>query len=202
MRVFWWIAGIVILGIGGLILFYSHLTFLPVTSAPIPLGILHVSPTPAMQSSVVTSSDGIMKMTLHTTKAQTTTTYTVTVSDQSGANLKQLFSTTLPQGSTLSIPANSWSTDNKYVFLLEKAADGPHVLVFKASGEQFANGQQFLDVVALFNAKITTHTFAEATGWASPTLLVINTADSANPGPSYWFEIPSLSFIQLANRFP
>ncbi len=120
-------------------------------------------------------------------------TYSFRVASLTGQdrNERQIFSMTAEAGKELSIHLNSWSPDNKYVFLQEKDQAGNlNYLVFKASGEPFANNELFLDVGAFFKQKLPKYSLREATGWASPIFVNIAT----NEGPAYWFDVQSLAF--------
>ena len=98
------------------------------------------------------------------------------------------------------LPANSWSPDNKYVFVQKKENGIIDSFVLKASGEPFVKTEQYLDVRALFEQHKTKYTLKDATGWDAPELLHITTVNGSEKGPSYWFEIPSKAFLQLATR--
>lgn len=101
----------------------------------------------------------------------------------------------------MSIPFNAFSSDNSYVFLKETKDGEYHYLVFKSSGELFANGQAFLDVTPLFAAYTKTYTISDVTGWADPTLLVVNATSTNGTLYSFWFDVASHSFIPLENVF-
>lgn len=155
----------------------------------------------SIQPEKLKSSAG--EMTLVMKKEQPTNQfqkYTFSVVDNT-TNVEQIiFTTTASASSTLSIPGNSWSPDNKYIFLQEKiAGNGLTFLVLKTSGEVFSNDQKYLDVGAFFAQKQPKYMMTDVTGWASPTLLIVYTkTDTGEKGPSFWFDITSLSFIQLA----
>lgn len=151
------------------------------------------------QKTEVHSSDGTMtlKMSKKLEKNQSLT-YSFFTASLSGKDTKEqlLFTRTLGSGSEMSIPPNSWSPDRKYVFLKEKDKNGNlNFLVLKASGEFFANNEQYLDVGTLFIEKKTGYNLYDATGWASPTFLNIMTVnDASKKGPSYWFDIDARAF--------
>ncbi len=109
-----------------------------------------------------------------------------------------IFARILESSGEMAIPHNSWSPDNKYVFVQEKDESGQVIfLVLKTSGEAFKNGDQYLNVSALFDQKMKGLLLRDATGWASPTLVNIETSkDETKKGPSYWFDVDSRSFLQ------
>lgn len=146
------------------------------------------------------SSDGTKKLIMKTAHNNTgTLTYAFSTADGSGDNEKEIYTTTLSGEETMNIPFNTWSPDNKYLFI-QKGDRG--FMVFKDSGEAFPDGQLFLDLTDLFAQRKTGHNLSEATGWGSETLIIINTAGEAEAkGPSYWFEVPSKAIIQLSTEF-
>jgi hypothetical protein len=74
--------------------------------------------------------------------------------------------------------------------------------VLTTSGAPVTKDAQTLDILSLFTAKYPNYTITDATGWAGPTLVVINTNKSdGGIGPSFWFDAGSQSFIQLSTRF-
>ncbi len=101
-----------------------------------------------------------------------------------------------------SIPFNTWSPDNKYFFIKEIDGNKVSFLILNASGVSFKNGSQFINVSDIFREKLPTYSLIDATGWAAGNLLIINSNKSdGSEGPSFWFDIPSGTFIQLSNRF-
>ena len=148
----------------------------------------------------VLSPDGSKKIQMKVeSKPDNEKFYSFAIFDKEGNNEQQIFTRIVSETSELFLPENSWSPDNKYVFIQEKTKGAITTLVFKASGESFANDQQYLDATTLFTQRQTGYTFDTATGWADPTLLIIRTKkDDGTKGPSYWFVIPTKAFLQLA----
>lgn len=146
--------------------------------------------------STTLSPDG--KATL-TEKKQTTkgsTTYTFTT------DTGLTFTKTLAVPGTISIPFNTWSNDDKYIFLKEDVNGQTNYYVLSASGKTFADGSLFINLSDVFARKLPNLKLSEATGWAAPTLIVVNTTTSdGKEGSSFWFEITDQSFIQLSERF-
>ncbi len=169
------------------------------TPAPITV-VTPTSPPNVPQKTEVHSPDGTVKAILTSQKQDNdTTTYTVMAAKITGENQKYIFSKSGDNQTSIVLPQNSWSPDNKYLFILEKNKDIITALVFKASGEVFANGTQFLDVTPLFLAKNKTLEITNITGWASPSLLYVQTkTESLTKGPTFWFDIDSKNFLQLA----
>lgn len=125
--------------------------------------------------------------------------FVFTVMDGSSANEHALYTAKVQNSDNLSIPFNTWSPDNKYLFI-QKNDNG--ALVFNASGEPITGSQPYFDVGELFIEKIKNVSPALITGWASPNLLIVNTVKEDNTkGPSYWFEVPSKAIMQLSSQF-
>lgn len=161
-----------------------------------------LAPNPVLKVDTVSemSPDGTKKLTMKTThNPDGTLAYLFTSSDQLGANEAQVYTTRLKPPQSISIPFNAWSPDNRYLFIQKENGDA---LVFKATGEEIVPGQKYFDVGDLFLASSKKDIYQETTGWASPTLLIVNTTTQNNTkGSSYWFEVPSKAIIQLASEF-
>ncbi|MEK7140972.1 MAG: hypothetical protein AAB800_00320 [Patescibacteria group bacterium] len=147
--------------------------------------------------------DGKKKLLMEATHKKDNSTYVFTTSDGSGGNIQPLFTTTVQASASasegLSIPFNTWSPDNKYLFIQKN--DG-NAWVFNATGEEIIPGQRYFDVKDLFSAAGRKDTYEVTTGWASPTLLIVNTrTPDDTKGSSYWFEVPSKAIIQLSSQF-
>lgn len=175
---------------------------IPNTQTP----LISPTTTPAKPSTVSqTSSDGTKKIIIaEIQNADTTKTYYVSVADSAGLHASPIFTKTLDQTKTMILPFNTWSPDNKYFFIQEQTTTGmvTGILALQATGKPFANGQPYLDVTNVFINRNTGYTLREATGWASETLIIINSVTPENKkGPSYWFEVPSTAIIQLSTDF-
>lgn len=88
-------------------------------------------------------------------------------------------------GENISLPQNAWAPNDAYVFIKQ----GGTFLVFKTT-----SGEQLADIAALFAEKLPDRVFGDATGWDGVGLVHV-TSD----GPSYWFDVASTSFLQLAH---
>jgi hypothetical protein len=149
------------------------------------------------------SPDGKEKVIMKVTENNDgTKTYAFSTANQEGDNEKHIFSKTSDLQIDMTIPFNTWSPDNKYFFIQENSENGKSIFVFSATGTQFANGEIYLDATDLFAKANTGNNFNQATGWASESLIIINTTKENNAeGPSYWFEVPSKAIIQLSTKF-
>lgn len=161
-----------------------------------------VSVKEATYKSEVHSPDGTMKVVMKkTSKTQTSATFTFTVSEVSGTNEKIIFGKTLGENQAMQIPDNSWSPDNKYLFLKEDDNRKLSFFVLRASGESFADGKEYIDVVPQFEDKKNGFKLIDITGWDSDNLLHVFTAkEDGAQGPSFWFDVDSRSFYILGSR--
>lgn len=151
--------------------------------------------------SMVSSPDGKWILTVKEDKSKDSVSFRFEITGPD-ISRKEIFSKLLPVGSTLSIPANTFSPDDKYFFLKETGANGTSYLVFTTSGEPIAEDVQNFEFAGMFAQKHENYKITDATGWGGVNLIVFNTDKAAGgAGPSFWFEVPSTAFIQLSNRF-
>jgi hypothetical protein len=149
------------------------------------------------------SSDGTKKVVLKTIQNKDETKSVILSIEDSGSGEQQvIFEVTLKKGKSIVIPYNTWSPDNKYFFIQENTSTGTEIRVFNAKGESFASGETYLDLTGLFGKLEIGNNFSEATGWASETLIIVNTTSQDDTkGPSYWFEVPRRAIMQLSTEF-
>jgi hypothetical protein len=165
-----------------------------------------VSPLPIPNVTSQISPDGTKKVILETQiQKNKTLSYTLWVtdgnSDVNNDNRKKIYSDTLLPNESAQIPFNSWSPDDQYFFIEKLDANGSQALVFSASGKPLAQDQFFLDAKSIFINKRPGVSYKRATGWASPTLLVVNTTNQKGNTQSFWLEVPSTATIPLASVF-
>lgn len=169
------------------------------TEAP-DIGTIQTDVSETKETSEVRSPDGKMKLIMETTKSGDNAVYSFSVSQADAGTEETIFSRTVLAGTTMEMYPNAWSPDNKYFFIKEKGG-ATNYFVFRADGEPFSDGNQYINIVPLFEAKDTGFDLSDVTGWASPTLLYLLTrSDSGDKGPTYWLEVPSLAIIRLADR--
>lgn len=101
----------------------------------------------------------------------------------------------------LAIPFNTWSPDNKYFFLKEKRESGDEYLVYSATGKAFPSGEDSLSLADLFVKAYPENTVVEVTGWAAPTLIVVNAKSANEAMMSFWFDVQAHKFIRLSTYF-
>lgn len=161
-----------------------------------------VSKVQASELTTVGSPDGKMSLTMQERREEDKSVYSFLMKDVEKGSQKEIFVKTVPMGITISIPDNTFSSDNGYVFLKEKNGSTVSYLILTSSGDEIVKDVKTLDVSGLFKAKYEDFVITEATGWAGPTLLVINTdKKESGKGPSFWFDVASKSFIRLSTRF-
>lgn len=159
-------------------------------SLPIPTE----APVDVTTSKEVRSPDGSMKLSMQKTlKQDGSTSYSFTVSGDSVSDLV-IYSKTLTKGE-MSIPQNSWAPDNKHLFIIENDGVSDNYLIFKATGEAFADGTKYIDFRSHYDKKMTEFALKDVTGWDAPYLLHVRTS-----GPAYWFELGSNAFYRLVQR--
>jgi hypothetical protein len=154
------------------------------------------NPTVATTSQI--SSDGTETVIVNTTQNKDgNQTYLVSVN-----NGPVIYSETLPAGSNITIPYNTWSPDNTYFFLQKNSQSQTQIMVFNGNGQPFSNGQAFLDLTGVFAQDAPNADFGEATGWAADNLIIILTKNAdGSEGTSYWFGVPDESVTPLATQF-
>ena len=188
-----------ILGIFTLTIFNSGFKykFFPVVLP----SISQPTPTPTPQSSTwtkqtnsVDSPDSSKSLVLEKTTYAGENNYSLYSLNKEDNFKTFLFSKKTEETYDISIPFNTWSPDNRYVFIKEPRKT---FLVWDTKAEE-----ESLNVSELFQEKYEDLILADVTGWAAPDLLIVNTkTEGGDIGPSIWFDVNSESFIQLSTRF-
>ncbi|MCX6816721.1 MAG: hypothetical protein NTZ93_02570 [Candidatus Beckwithbacteria bacterium] len=162
--------------------------------------ITEPSPGPVLNLSA-NSSDGKIYLEMKQKKEANTITWTMTAK-QGEETAKTIWWQTLPADTTISIPLNSVSPDNKYMFLKQTGPDKTRYIVLTTSGKPLGSGSQTVEFAELFELKHPEYIITEVTGWGGTNLIVFNTDKIAGViGPSFWFDLSGKSFIQLSHRF-
>lgn len=186
---------LVAISVAAAIWYQKHTAITAEASAgPQAFGTLIPTPASSVQETSVRSSNAEKQLILRAAgQPDGTTRYSYFVADITGANERLLYEKILPDGSGMSLPANSWDPTDTYVFIGEKVGGIQNYYVMKSAGGSS------IDVGAVWKEKKMPFTIRTATGWASGTLLIIYTSkDDGSKGPAYWFEIPSTAILQLA----
>lgn len=169
---------------------------IPNTLSPTPTTISEISETEQMSS-----PDGTENLTMERQKMGESIKYSFFTSDTSGAQ-QFIYSKELISSQSISIPFNTWSPDNRYFFVKESTSGKNNYYVFYASGENFFDYSQYLSVQLLFEEKVDGYVITDVTGWAAPTLLIVNTQEKEGDGKvSFWLDVRSQSFIRLGTYF-
>jgi len=213
---------LLILGLGlGVVIGMSQDTSKPsFISSIVPSPFVFQAPTPVPSASPVpvipaptetewTSPNGksILKMKETVTSLATEISpenrmYSFYVTTSTDPEEKLVFSKSVNAPTTMLIPFNSWAPDNKHFYVQEVTPSAVKSFVFNASGETFADASPFIDVQTVFEEKITDYTLREVTGWAAPSLLIINSlAAELQDGPSYWLDVNRKSLTRLSTSF-
>lgn len=142
-----------------------------------------------------TSLDGGKSLVMKIVNQGTVTEYSFSID-----NASPFFTQTLDSTSNFQLTYNSWSPDDKYVYIAVNKNGVKDAYVFNANGEDFRDGQKFMRAQDYFSRRKIIHKFDEATGWGGNGLLQIKTTkNDGSRGPNFWFEIPSGSVLQLAH---
>jgi hypothetical protein len=171
---------------------------LPETATPNPTMF---TPGPVQEKSM-DSPDGMETLTMESQEFEEYVRYTFFRSVEPEIEKQKIFTKDEEPSQNLSIPYNTWSPDNMFVFIKESGSPQDTYYVFFANGEKFLNGSSYLDMQKLFAEQVSGFTITEVTGWAAPNLLLVNTkTDDGEDKVSFWFDVPSQSFIQLGTYF-
>lgn len=150
----------------------------------------------------VGSPDGKFTLMMREEKGKENVTYSFRITASADGTQKGIFTKTVPVGTTLAIPQNTFSPDDKYVFLKETSSGGTQYIVLSASGVSLNKDGQTLEISSLFEAKYPDLKITDATGWGGMTLIVFNAEKKdGGQGSSFWFDVTGHSFIQLSSHF-
>ena len=157
-----------------------------------------ITPVQAEASNIMDSPDGSKTLTLE--KKETLSS--LFISSKSDEQRQQIFKKEETGSRSLSIPYNTWSPDNVYVFLKEKTPTINNYFVFQSSGDLFSNDLSYVSVQELFKKNVPDYLIEDVTGWADPNLLIINAKSiEGDKKVSFWFDVPSQLFIKLGTYF-
>ena len=181
----------------------------PISRSVFSASIPTISLTPAelpsydAQVSSMDSPEGSKTLVLQKTQDSKGATYSAFVSTKSHEQVQQVLTEAASDSDSLSIPFNTWSPDTVFLFLTKKTPIINHYLVFNSSGEWFGDDAPYLSVQELFTDQVPNYVIEDVTGWAAPNLLIVNakSAENEQSKVSFWFDVPSKSFIQLSTYF-
>lgn len=165
------------------------------TSAAPPI---NVTPIQLETFDVMDSPDGTKTLTIEK-NGQFQTIFTSSKTD--GQKI-QIYKEETLGSNKLEIPYNTWSPDNVYFFLEEKNPTFNNYFVFQSTGDLFPNNLPYVSIHELFNKNLPDYLIEDMTGWGGINLIVINAKNTTdNRKVSFWFDVPSQSFIQLGTYF-
>lgn len=175
---------------------------------PVVNSFQYISPTPTVtvapkpQISSQISPDGEEKITLTVTKNNDLSkTYTFVTSKADDTDPHTVYTATYNNDS-MSIPFNTWSPDNKYVFINLNKSENSDAIVMRADGDPITSTEATISAALTFKARNIPNLYEETTGWASDILLIVNTKKpDTGEKRSYWLEIPSKAIIPLSTQF-
>lgn len=177
---------------------------IPAFSAPLPAEITPLPTTvpSGPREEMMDSPEGSKTLTMVTEEANEAATYALYISPKDEPKGDSFFKKTIGVGETVEIPFNTWAPDNAYIFLKEKKGSEASYIVFKSSGALFTNESALLSISELFAERVPNFLIQDITGWAAPNLLLINAeGKESDVKVSFWFDVPSQTFIQLGTYF-
>ncbi len=165
-----------------------------ITSAAPPI----VTPIQVETSDAMDSPDGSKTLMLEK-KGQF---QTVATSSKTDGKKIQVYKEETLGSNRFKIPYNSWSPDNVYFFLVEKNPTYNNYFVFQSEGGLFPSNLPYTSIRELFNSKLPDYTIEDVTGWGGINLIIVNAKKiSDDQKVSFWFDVPSQTFIQLGTYF-
>ncbi len=146
----------------------------------------------------VRSGDGKMSLIRKSLKlGDGSISYSFKVVNNTDNSEKDLFSKTVSPGVTIEIPSNSWSPDNKQLFVEEKNVGVTNYFVYKANGEKYGDFD-YLNVNEYWVKSKNNYKIRVISGWEGNDLLSVKTTnEDGTNGPSFWFVISSRGFLRL-----
>lgn len=168
-----------------------------------PLSIPVPTPTPSIPGvSELLSPDGKATLILKKTAGEDTVKHDFLISNNDSESQLSILSRDVDKDSSMTIPFNTFSPDNKYFFLKESGPSGMSYFVFSSSGKKLTETGDMLEVSGRFYKQFPEYKITDITGWGGTTLLIVNTDTlDGKTGPSFWFDLSNQSFIKLSTRF-
>lgn len=159
------------------------------------------SPTPLNELVGADSGDGKFTLTEIRRKAgDGNMAYSFKVIDHDKKTELILFEQTVSIDTSMEVPFNSWSSDNKQVFIQVNRPNEKTYYVFHADGSLYSNNEKYLDVIGYWKESKSLLSLREATGWAGPDLLIIYTSqEDGTSGQPFWFVTGTRKFLGLSH---
>lgn len=202
-RLNWLLIGCLFLVIAGVLIavnFYIGKKGTGSVSKTIPPIFADINPGPKI--STILAPNGKMSLIVKEEKGkdgQVTETFSAQTDTKGTVDI---YSEVLATGDSISVPFNTFSPDNKYIFLKRTSATGITYFVLKTDGTDFKDNEKTIDFVSLFNQKYPEAKASDVTGWGGMTLIVVNVdKPDGTVEHYYWYDVSSNSFIALSSRF-
>src|SRR3989344_1338475 len=94
----------------------------------------------------------------------------------------------------ISVHHNTFSPDNKYIFLQSEDSGKTQYIVMRTDGKDIKEGSYTVEIEGLFSEKHPDFVITDVTGWGSYNLIVVNTdTKDGKIGPSWWFDLSNFS---------
>jgi len=164
--------------------------------------MISITPAPIETTKTMDSPEGSKMLTLESRENIGVISYSIFVSSRSDGKRQLISEKENVSSPTLSIPFNTWSPNTNYFFLKEENPTVNNYYVYQSSGELFSNNLPYLSIQELFSKSFPNYVIEDVTGWADQGLLIVNTKSvQEDQKLSFWFDLPSQSFIQLGTYF-
>lgn len=150
----------------------------------------------------VLSPNGKMTLTAKNVRKADITTQTFITSTEADKNPVQIYSADSGSDRVISIPFNTFSPDNKHIFLKVGTSEKPKYLVLRTDGKNIKGEEKTVEITGLFYEKYPEFKITDVTGWGDIGLVVVNSDYlDGKTGPSFWFDLSNFGFIRLSTKF-
>lgn len=124
------------------------------------------------------------------------------ISSDTMVEIVELNTDDLLKGGIITIPFNTFSPDNKFIFLMQTVSEKAEYFVLRTDGEKILGDKYAFRLIEPFNKRYPDLKVTDVTGWGGLNLIVVNTDQiEGGTGPSFWFDLSNFSFIRLSHRF-
>ena len=129
-------------------------------------------------------------------------TQTFSMTNEADKTTAVIYTKESAKENVITVPYNSFSPDDKYIFL-EYPSGGKLIhIVLRTDGLDIKTDNKFVEIESSFSQKNPDYKITEVTGWGGINLIVFNTNNKDGElGPSWWYDVTSFSFILLSTRF-
>lgn len=150
----------------------------------------------------IPAPNGKMTLTVNNNRKEDITTQTFSITTEKEKTPLEVYSEESPADKPIQVPFNTFSPDNKYIYLKFESSGKPEYKVLRTDGKNIKGEEKTVEITDLFYKKFQDFTITDITGWAGNGLIVVNTdLLDGKTGPSFWFDLYNFSFIRLSTRF-